>query len=189
MLKALDDPCSLYLKGEMLYMAEHDSIVFLGIPSITGIDQMQNLGIVLRDMPIHSNGRELVFGVAAQSATMAEAESLNREAASLQADLAEEKRKAEELLHSILPPAVADLLACGKRPPAETHPAVSVLFSDIVGFTSIASSVHPQYVMDMLNELFSKFDKLCEVHNVYKVETIGDACELWGAMGEGCGHR
>ena len=183
-LKALDDPMSLYLKGEMTYIEELDAMVFLGIPSITGVDQMENLGILLKDMPIHSNGRELVFGVAAQNATMSEAEALTKEAALLQLNLKQEKRKAEELLHRILPPNIASKLAKGEAAPAETHSAVSILFSDIVGFTKISSSVHPQYVMDMLNELFSKFDKLCEDHGVYKVETIGDAYMVVSGMPE-----
>ena len=174
-LKALDDPFSLYLKGEMTYIEELDAMVFLGIPSINGLQQMQNLGILLNDMPIHSNGRELVFGAAAQKATMSEAEALCKEAEELHLTLASEKRRAEELLHRILPPNIATKLARGEQAPAEIHSAVSVLFSDIVGFTKISSSVHPQFVMDLLNDLFGRFDNLCETHNVYKIETIGDA--------------
>ena len=38
-------------------------------------------------------------------------------------------------------------------------------------------SVPPEEVMEMLNELFAKFDELTRVHDVYKVETIGGT--LW----------
>ena len=174
-LEAVNDPTSLYLKGEMHYIEEQDAMVFLGIPSISGVRQMEVLGLGLRDMPIHSNGRDLIFGAAAQTASVKEAEELSREAAALQADLAEEKRRAEALLHRILPPKMATRLARGEVPPAEVHSAVSVLFSDIVGFTKISSSIHPQLVMDMLNDLFGRFDALCEKHGTYNIETIGDA--------------
>jgi class 3 adenylate cyclase len=89
--------------------------------------------------------------------------------------LAKEQERTSKLLNSILPKSVARQLAAGKEVEAERHPNVSILFSDIKGFTSISSTVEPKEVMAMLNLLFSKFDALCEKHDVYKVETIGDA--------------
>ena len=66
-------------------------------------------------------------------------------------------------VHGVLavPDAVAQL--------AREHSNVSILFMDIVGFTPLAKSVHPQEVMHMLNELFSEFDALCNEFGVYKV--------------------
>jgi class 3 adenylate cyclase len=40
---------------------------------------------------------------------------------------------------------------------------------DIVGFTSLARTLAPEAVMSMLDDLFSRFDLLCNVHNCYKV--------------------
>ncbi|KAG2440999.1 hypothetical protein HXX76_003852 [Chlamydomonas incerta] len=54
------------------------------------------------------------------------------------------------------------------------HPAVSVLFADIVGYTALSQSVEPEEVMMMLHALYTKYDALCTLHGVYKVETIGD---------------
>ena len=50
---------------------------------------------------------------------------------------------------------------------------VTIFFSDIVGFTTMAGEMTPIEVMRMLNELYLGFDKLVENHGVYKVETIG----------------
>jgi len=58
---------------------------------------------------------------------------------------------------------------------AEHHKQVTVCFADIVGFTRISSESSPGDVMIMLNRLFSIFDDISEYHNIYKVETIGDA--------------
>lgn len=52
---------------------------------------------------------------------------------------------------------------------------VTIFFSDIVGFTSMAGNMRPIQVMKMLNELYTELDKLVEKHKVYKVETICDA--------------
>ena len=58
---------------------------------------------------------------------------------------------------------------------AEEKKHVSVIFTDIVGFSRISINVPPLKVMDMLQDLFSRFDWLCEHHDVLKLETIGDA--------------
>jgi class 3 adenylate cyclase/GTP-sensing pleiotropic transcriptional regulator CodY len=58
---------------------------------------------------------------------------------------------------------------------AEEKKHVSVIFTDIVGFSKISMDVPPLKVMDMLQDLFNRFDWLCEHHDVLKLETIGDA--------------
>ena len=51
----------------------------------------------------------------------------------------------------------------------------SVLFTDIVGFTTISSSLDAHKVLDLLNRLFRKFDRLAYIHGVQKIDVIGDA--------------
>lgn len=58
---------------------------------------------------------------------------------------------------------------------AENAKNVCIVFTDIVGFSRISMDIAPIKVMDMLQTLFNRFDELCDLHGVMKLETIGDA--------------
>ena len=47
---------------------------------------------------------------------------------------------------------------------------ISILFSDVVGFTNICSAISPMQVVTMLNSMYTSFDTLIEKHNLYKVD-------------------
>lgn len=92
--------------------------------------------------------------------------------------LGEEKRRTDELLYSVLPRSVANELREGRRVPGGNFPNVTVLFSDIVDFTTTASQHSPLEIFEMLGELYTRFDAIVERHPVYKVETSGDCYML-----------
>ena len=79
----------------------------------------------------------------------------------------------------MIPPAVAEELKQGKTVGAETFAGATIFFSDIVGFTNLAGSSSPMEIVNLLNQLYTAFDEVLDQFDVYKVETIGDACE-WG---------
>jgi guanylate cyclase len=88
--------------------------------------------------------------------------------------LAAEQERSERLLLNILPREIAAQLKDGERTIARHYEAVSVLFADIVGFTSLTVELAPDELIESLNEVFLFFDDVVERHGCEKIRTIGD---------------
>lgn len=69
----------------------------------------------------------------------------------------------DSLLHQMLPDKVSATLRSGGKVAARDYPEVSVLFSDIVGFSTISKACTPRMVCDMLDELYIRFDAVMEL--------------------------
>ena len=91
-----------------------------------------------------------------------------------QALLVEEQERSERLLLNVLPQEIASRLKDSDDTIADHFEEASVLFADIVGFTSLTSEVEPDELIRMLNEVFLFFDDLVERHGCEKIRTIGD---------------
>ena len=97
-----------------------------------------------------------------------------REIFEAEAELAAERHKTEELLHSVLPQEVAARLKAGESV-ADSFSDVTAIFADIVGFSTKARKLSPGLLVKLLNGFFSAADRSAERHGIEKVKTIGDA--------------
>lgn len=102
-------------------------------------------------------------------------DNVNRRAFQLERLLEDERERAEALLLNILPAAIAERLKAGEETIADDYKSATVLFADLVGFTALSREMPARQLVALLNDLYSRFDRLVEKHEVEKIKTIGDA--------------
>ncbi len=93
----------------------------------------------------------------------------------IMASLALEQARSEKLLLNILPAPIALRLKENDMRIADYYGAVTVMFADLVDFTPMSEKISPIQLIDMLSQVFLRFDQLAEKYQVEKIKTIGDS--------------
>jgi adenylate cyclase len=93
----------------------------------------------------------------------------------LRDELEQEKLRSEELLLNVLPASIAQRLQAGESVIADRFNSATILFADMVGFTSLSEKINAEELVTLLNDLFTRFDNLADIYGVEKIRTIGDA--------------
>ncbi|XP_008323106.1 guanylate cyclase soluble subunit beta-2 [Cynoglossus semilaevis] len=180
-----DKHSTLKLRGQMLWMDSLGCMLYLCSPKLRNLQELQDVGLHLADLAQHDVTRDLVLLNQQRLAEMELTNQLERKKEELRVlsrHLEAEKEKTEALLYAMLPRHVANQLKDGQSVEAGEFEVCTILFSDVVTFTNICAACEPIHIVHMLNSMYSRFDRLTSVHDVYKVETIGDAYMVVGGV-------
>ena len=136
---------ALQFRGQMVPVINSEScpILFIGSPRIETVEDLQLKGLYLTDLPLHDVTRDLIMlshHFKAEVNVAFQLEVTKRELEIEKKKVQEEKQRADNLLHAMLPPSVArELTSSGghEQVVAEEVPMVTILFSDIRDFTTI----------------------------------------------------
>ncbi|MDM9583481.1 MULTISPECIES: adenylate/guanylate cyclase domain-containing protein [unclassified Nostoc] len=96
--------------------------------------------------------------------------------------LRHQQEETERLLLNILPAAISKELKEQPASIAEDFADVTVLFADIVGLSEIATSISAIQLLNLLNSIFSAFDRLTERYSLERIKNINDAYMVVGGL-------
>ena len=99
---------------------------------------------------------------------------------SVELALRREQDKANKLLLNVLPASIADRLKEEEGSIAEKFDSVTILFADLVNFTCLSVQIMPVALVELLNDIFSRFDELTEAYQLEKIKRSGMLIWWWG---------
>lgn len=157
---------------------------YAGAPLITPSGRAMGTLCVIDRVPrqLNDGQREALEALGRQVVALLElrlakdrAEQDNEAKSALLASLRAEQERSDRFLLSLFPGYIAERL---KNEPttciAEEHADVTILFAAVHDFWHIAGARPPGQFIQLLNQVFSLFDRLAERHGVQKIKTIGD---------------
>ncbi|VDK61577.1 unnamed protein product [Cylicostephanus goldi] len=160
--------------------------MYLCSPYVTSIPELLQYGLRLTAMPLHDATRDLILLNQQRLSDVEmnlQLEANNEQLESMAKDLEVEKGKTDALLSEMLPATVAHQLKAGQTVEAREYESATIMFSDVPSFQQIVPLCQPKDVVYLLNNLFTRFDRLVVLQKqllnqqfqAYKVETVGDS--------------
>jgi len=100
----------------------------------------------------------------------------------LMAQLKVEREKSERMLLNLMPKPIVDRLLKGESNIADSYSEATVVSADCVGFNQAGDDFVPLHVVQLMNDIFSGFDWLVDVHGLVKIKTFGDNYMVVGGV-------
>jgi len=102
----------------------------------------------------------------------------------IETELRQQRHETERLLLSLLPQSIAERLKhkSASATIADSFDDATVLFADVVNFTRLSTEISPPELVELLNQIFSQFDRLTATYGLEKIKTVGDEYMVAGGL-------
>ncbi|KAJ1372920.1 Soluble guanylate cyclase gcy-32 [Parelaphostrongylus tenuis] len=159
----------------MMLLADKKTLIYICSPYVTCISELMEYGMRLTAMPLHDSTRFLLLLNQQRLSDVElnlQLEENNEQLEAMAKDLEIEKRKLDSILKEMLPSSIADHIMNNQHVDAREFEIATVMFSDIPDFQSILVHCLPKDVVQMLNDLFHRFDRLVVMHKIGQIESV-----------------
>ncbi|CAJ0596905.1 unnamed protein product [Cylicocyclus nassatus] len=166
----------LQLKGQMMLLSDGDKLIYICSPHIISLYELAKTSMKIAEIPVHDTTRSLVLlrEFLTDVDMHRQLEANDEQIESLEDELKAQDHKLGMALRKVLPETLAVNIMEGEPIEAREYEEATVMFADIPHFQEILSISHSKDVVHLLEKLFHRFDRLVGIHNVYKIDTVGD---------------
>ncbi|CAD5213660.1 unnamed protein product [Bursaphelenchus xylophilus] len=166
------------LKGQMMLIEGKDEIIFMGSPFVSSVNDLYKYGMRLSEISMHDATRDLMFLNETRTSDNKEEIILAEQA--IGADrLEEELVRADELLEQLIgetfPRSMMKQVLNNSIWDAQSFESATIMMVDCPLVNKLLHQCKPTELMETINELFDKYDRIIKIHNGYKVNVVGDS--------------
>ncbi|KAI6206113.1 Guanylate cyclase [Aphelenchoides besseyi] len=162
----------------MVTVDDGNYMVFMCSLNVSSIRELIDRNLYVSDIQRHDSTRDLIMlnqSRLSQVELNRRLEETTRNLKQMAVVLEGEKQKTEDLLCELMPASVAESLRQGNTVEASEFSEASILFTDIVTFTNICAMCSPYDVVNLLNDLYLRFDSI--------VGLVGVDCDAYMIVG------
>ncbi|XP_069132161.1 soluble guanylate cyclase 88E-like isoform X2 [Argopecten irradians] len=174
-------PSKVFLRGQLKFMEDWNMMVFLCTPLISGLTDLEKMGLYISDLNLFDNSRQMVMTGWQHSSVLEDSiEQQVKQSGKISKtmrELDQWQQNSTMLLYNMIPETVAKDLKRGVDPikTCQAFDEVTILFSYLVDFSLICCRGTPMQIVQCINNIFTVFDDIVDKHGCFKVETLGDA--------------
>ncbi len=165
--------------GALLIVGYRQSLPWFGLfVALVGVSWLLNSTFAASALPIPARLKDLYFAInllGTATILYIVMSYFQSQKEMVMDTLAEEQKKTEKLLLNVLPASVAIKLKNNDFDNAKDHEAVTIMFADMANFTQISADMTATSLINLLNQVFTRFDDLTEKYSAEKIKTIGDS--------------